>query len=156
MLEEVFSADELPLRFTIDRGGREQVYRAELSYCGNPVCTCSDVNLGLFEQTALMSGGMEAHLTFMFDYRTGKCVFQENEKVDAEFKHQMTATLVKRRFKSWFAKRHARLKKLYRLYRQRHPHTAMTSAPAVTVKVGRNERCPCGSGKKYTICCLGR
>jgi uncharacterized protein DUF1186/SEC-C motif-containing protein len=27
-------------------------------------------------------------------------------------------------------------------------------APAVSVKVGRNEPCPCGSGKKYKKCCL--
>ena len=25
-----------------------------------------------------------------------------------------------------------------------------------TVKTGRNERCPCGSGKKYKKCCLNR
>jgi SEC-C motif-containing protein len=29
------------------------------------------------------------------------------------------------------------------------PHTAVRSAP----KVGRNEPCPCGSGKKYKHCC---
>jgi hypothetical protein len=23
-------------------------------------------------------------------------------------------------------------------------------------KIGRNERCPCGSGKKYKRCCLGK
>jgi len=26
-------------------------------------------------------------------------------------------------------------------------------APAVSTKVGRNEPCPCGSGKKYKKCC---
>ncbi|MEA1948950.1 MAG: SEC-C metal-binding domain-containing protein, partial [Thermodesulfobacteriota bacterium] len=25
-----------------------------------------------------------------------------------------------------------------------------------TVKVGRNDPCPCGSGLKYKKCCLGR
>jgi hypothetical protein len=28
--------------------------------------------------------------------------------------------------------------------------------PAVSVKVGRNDPCPCGSGKKYKKCCLGK
>ncbi|MEO8904222.1 MAG: SEC-C metal-binding domain-containing protein [Polyangiaceae bacterium] len=28
------------------------------------------------------------------------------------------------------------------------------SAPAISTKVGRNEACPCGSGKKYKRCCL--
>ena len=26
----------------------------------------------------------------------------------------------------------------------------------MTMKIGRNEQCPCGSGKKYKLCCLGR
>jgi len=28
--------------------------------------------------------------------------------------------------------------------------------PAARTKVGRNDPCPCGSGKKYKKCCLGR
>ncbi|MGH9904241.1 MAG: SEC-C metal-binding domain-containing protein, partial [Pyrinomonadaceae bacterium] len=24
------------------------------------------------------------------------------------------------------------------------------------MKIGRNAPCPCGSGKKYKLCCLGR
>jgi uncharacterized protein YecA (UPF0149 family) len=29
-------------------------------------------------------------------------------------------------------------------------------ALATGAKVGRNERCPCGSGKKFKHCCLGK
>lgn len=25
-----------------------------------------------------------------------------------------------------------------------------------TKKIGRNEKCPCGSGKKYKKCCMGK
>lgn len=31
---------------------------------------------------------------------------------------------------------------------------SVVTAPRRTVKVGRNEPCPCGSGKKYKDCCL--
>jgi uncharacterized protein YecA (UPF0149 family) len=24
------------------------------------------------------------------------------------------------------------------------------------IKIGRNEKCPCGSGKKYKKCCIGK
>ena len=34
-------------------------------------------------------------------------------------------------------------------------HSQGTSEPAVSNKVGRNEPCPCGSGKKYKKCCGG-
>jgi hypothetical protein len=30
------------------------------------------------------------------------------------------------------------------------------TAPIVRPKIGRNEPCPCGSGKKYKKCCLGK
>ncbi len=29
-------------------------------------------------------------------------------------------------------------------------------APTTGPQVGRNERCPCGSGRKYKQCCLGK
>ena len=38
---------------------------------------------------------------------------------------------------------------------QRTPHAEPTQTPARSmVKVGRNEPCPCGSGKKFKQCCL--
>ncbi|MES3021723.1 MAG: SEC-C metal-binding domain-containing protein [Pseudomonadota bacterium] len=65
---------------------------------------------------------------------------------------------------------HALLARLWLAYRQRHTdHIARLSRryqtmksmgeriafnqPAESHKVGRNESCPCGSGKKYKKCC---
>jgi len=37
------------------------------------------------------------------------------------------------------------------------PPEAVSEAPVAGVKVGRNDPCPCGSGKKYKVCgCTGR
>jgi SEC-C motif len=36
------------------------------------------------------------------------------------------------------------------------PPAPNTQSPARGAKVGRNERCPCGSGLKYKHCCLGK
>jgi len=33
---------------------------------------------------------------------------------------------------------------------------SVVTAPRRAVKVGRNEPCPCGSGKKYKDCCLSK
>lgn len=66
--------------------------------------------------------------------------------------------------------RQSRLPELWAAYQERHPRFqerfARRSAimhglagriaakpPKSTVKVGRNERCPCGSGKKFKTCC---
>lgn len=32
----------------------------------------------------------------------------------------------------------------------------MVGAICLNKKIGRNNQCPCGSGKKYKICCLGK
>jgi preprotein translocase subunit SecA len=39
------------------------------------------------------------------------------------------------------------------LGRSLRPSSAATLAPAARAKVGRNDACPCGSGKKYKKCC---
>ncbi len=49
--------------------------------------------------------------------------------------------------------RHAQLRKLYANYRRKQGFSP-PSEPAVSNKIGRNEPCPCGSGKKYKKCCL--
>jgi hypothetical protein len=50
-----------------------------------------------------------------------------------------------------FSKRHKQLSLLYDHYWQRR----QASLRAKSTKVGRNELCPCGSGKKYKKCCGG-
>jgi uncharacterized protein len=46
------------------------------------------------------------------------------------------------------------------LWRQQNPekskHQANTRSGGITPKVGRNDPCPCGSGKKYKNCCMKR
>ncbi|MBI4473316.1 MAG: DUF1186 domain-containing protein [Acidobacteria bacterium] len=36
------------------------------------------------------------------------------------------------------------------------PASTMVSNRSTVPKIGRNDACPCGSGKKYKKCCLGR
>ena len=41
---------------------------------------------------------------------------------------------------------------IHRYWRE-HRHRSLRFAPVKQRKVGRNEPCPCGSGKKYKVCC---
>ena len=43
----------------------------------------------------------------------------------------------------------------FREHRQRIPSAATSTLRQRTPKVGRNDPCPCGSGKKYKRCCGG-
>ncbi|MFH0800489.1 MAG: SEC-C metal-binding domain-containing protein [Pseudomonadota bacterium] len=49
--------------------------------------------------------------------------------------------------------RHEKLRSLYRRWRMAHPNIAGTT---LDNKIGRNAPCPCGSGKKYKKCCMGK
>lgn len=37
-----------------------------------------------------------------------------------------------------------------------HPAPKQGPRPVASSRVGPNDRCPCGSGKRYKRCCLGR
>jgi hypothetical protein len=56
-------------------------------------------------------------------------------------------------FYTRLAQRHAKLQAVYRHCRQRHLATERAAKIALSKKVGRNDPCPCGSGKKYKKCC---
>ena len=64
----------------------------------------------------------------------------------------------------------ARLEELWKSFRQRHPNYVdrfarryptmkrmgeriVENSPAVSIKTGRNDPCPCGSGRKFKKCC---
>jgi hypothetical protein len=53
-------------------------------------------------------------------------------------------------------KRHSRLKAIYAHCKKRHLAAEKEQLPLQPPKVGRNEPCPCGSGKKYKKCCMGK
>ena len=53
-----------------------------------------------------------------------------------------------------FAQRHARMRNLYRYSRAELWYDAGPPVVHSQAKVGRNDPCPCGSGKKYKKCCL--
>jgi uncharacterized protein YecA (UPF0149 family) len=50
-----------------------------------------------------------------------------------------------------------RLKEHYRLFKAAIDGIRTTATPESRLKkVGRNDPCPCGSGRKYKHCCLNR
>jgi uncharacterized protein len=52
----------------------------------------------------------------------------------------------------------AGITQIYRYFAPMRAQTAASTQPFVRSqpKIGRNEPCPCGSGKKYKQCCMGQ
>ncbi len=121
-------------------------------YCVRMDCGCTETAVNLLEEREVEEA-LDEYPAVFIDYESGNWRIVEQGGQEKAFFRQVADKLKAGDYPAWFRKRHSRLKLLYRIYRQRHPSTK--SLPA-RKKVGRNEPCPCGSGKKYKKCCLGK
>ena len=88
-------------------------------------------------------------LTVFYDYRKASTHAPEYSG-DSRISEQELMGSLKEAYTnldSLLAQRHLVLKKLFRRTHVR------TESPKANVKIGRNDPCPCGSGKKYKKCC---
>jgi len=149
--------------FRVDSGGKR--YLIDDLYCVNPRCKCKEVVLAFFEHdegagrltqvfdVALAPGANPRfeHGPVCTPYEAGR-VFRRWRESDPEALEAIEARRVEmkevgRRLAAKFRERCSGGGKF--------GGPAMTG-PARTPKPGRNDPCPCGSGKKYKRCCMPR
>jgi hypothetical protein len=123
-------------------------------YCVRPGCNCSDVAVSLL---GLGEKHETSHLTdcpvIFLDYKTAGWRIERTASEDTELLNRIAKQLSTEEYTFLFESHHERLKSLYRLYKKRYD---VNPTPVhADRKVGRNDPCPCGSGKKYKKCCLG-
>jgi hypothetical protein len=148
--------------FEFDLAGKHWV--ADDQYCVMPDCDCREVALSFLPLEPSPDGSNKIPSARIpaarYDYTANRIAPIDAPAADqpsltalAEAARAQNPTLLRD-----VKRRHAQLKKLYaRALRQAPEEATATppSEPAVRVepKVGRNEPCPCGSGKKYKKCC---
>jgi len=126
-------------------------------YCTDPECDCDS---GSFQMIELDSQGKETQNTIaLIDYTWSKPISIHNPTLGPQFIGSRLAKAGLEEFKKLLVndgKIIAKLKNSYIVTREEHPHPELQKATAIqkTTKVGRNDPCPCGSGKKYKKCCL--
>lgn len=129
-------------------------YILEDLYCLNPICNCKDTVIDFIALRDDEQINEEEPVTVRFNYQSGGWK-KENEGVIQPHSHQ---ELVREMIKKYpdicklFANRIAKLRNLYQRFKK-DKFPALKSARMLGVKIGRNEPCPCGSGKKYKKCC---
>lgn len=116
-------------------------------YCVNPFCKCENVYLNFFDQNC------KKHVhypkfAFQINYESGE--IKETESI-SEWKAYETIEKFMQDL-DLFKKRHEELKKEVQPYILKKFKNYFIP----TRKLGRNEQCHCGSGKKYKKCCLER
>lgn len=120
-------------------------------YCLLPKCPCTDTNLNIFSVDKVGKTGTEL-CSVSVNYR------KKNWKIIEEVSLPVTLKTVRTTIEGQLPniykqlhKRHVKLKAIYAHCKKKHySPKEVLQLP----KVGRNDPCPCGSGKKYKKCCL--
>jgi hypothetical protein len=129
-----------------------QTWLLDDQHCVRAKCLCQEAALSFFElrSSPQFSGvGSEPTLCIRYAYDTGQIEPLSRAKDERRSGQDFVDALreVLPDLDSVLAKRQALLRRFYRRALSRK--TIRLQAP----KPGRNERCPCGSGKKYKNCC---
>jgi hypothetical protein len=124
----------------------DRVYEAAEAYCPVPKCDCFEVYIGFDTRTP--RGGPKPGSVRVLRSAPPKL---DPNKGRVELLEQLWAAFRARhaRHEERFARRYEIVKKLG----AKMPTTEPTASTSTTRKVGPNDPCPCGSGKKFKKCC---
>ncbi len=131
------------------------------AYCFSPTCRCTDSRLVFYKVLDGIRTAVEPSLEIHYDYKKGKW-FNEGVSYDNQdaLIHAYIAECPD--FREKLKRRQRMLKNLYSDDQERKAFKTTKNFAAaeelsfsfpVMNKTGRNEPCPCGSGKKYKKCC---
>jgi hypothetical protein len=123
-------------------------------YCVKPRCGCTDAHLNLLPVRQEV-GTLEttSSVNVNYDAKTWELAADEPLPCDvATFRRLMESAIPDLHTK--LQARHKKLCAIYAHARKRARATIADSLPQQSV--GRNDPCPCGSGKKFKKCCMGK
>jgi hypothetical protein len=122
-------------------------------FCLLPHCSCRDITLSMLYLDPDDKAKNEFHSVGL-NYQEKKWIELDPEAsslplaaVRSAFEEQIPDLYEK------LPARHVKIKAIYRLCKRKH---FVARQAVATARVGRNDPCPCGSGKKYKKCCLGK
>ena len=128
----------------------DKKYSVSDQYCLRTNCSCTETYLGFvdFDETS-RSGKEVCHVSSDYKKRVWKPVNDRPLKLELSTLRVAMEQQIPDLYET-LRHRHLRIKAIYAFCKKKHsPRTQ----PLVTPKVGRNDPCPCGSGKKYKKCC---
>lgn len=142
---------------TLDFPFQDGLWTVEEHYCVQFECKCTEMRLEFlqYHDPAGRRFSRAAQFGVRYDYKshavsdTGKWPAAAPPWKEFMSALRMAQPSMDARLES----RHMLLKGLY-VQRALKENEAQRPARAASPKVGRNERCPCGSGKKFKHCCL--
>lgn len=140
--------------FTQEVNGKKYVLLD--TYCKNPNCHCCNMLLAIYEFSEEKNKGLKTTKTigtYHYNYKTDKARIEGKDRITVE-------TVVQQVFQKHaeinklFRRRNQVIRKLYSKSKKKYNMEVEQGLKPLEKKIGRNELCPCGSGKKYKKCCL--
>jgi uncharacterized protein YchJ len=120
-------------------------------YCLLPKCPCTDTNLDIISIDKLGKKGKElCFVALNYRKKRWKLVDESSFSISLETVRTAIEEQLPDIYKQMH-KRHIKLKAIYAYCKKKH---YASKQEFELPKVGRNDPCPCGSGKKYKKCCL--
>ena len=142
--------DIFPFARRLEFTHEQETWVIDDQYCCNPKCPCQEAVLSFIRPPqGAERGPLRPTLSISYRYRDGKVSRLDAEK-NARYSEQGLLELLKKAradLDSLLAKRQSLLRRLC----GRGLKTQTIQSP--TPKIGRNDPCPCGSGKKWKRCC---
>jgi len=125
-------------------------------YCVFPKCPCTDIHLCFtpFNEEQSIFPFMTkttAETSIIYNFKNNRWHLEQQTQMSIAPEQLMKALKQNYDIQTIFGDRHKTIRRLYLNYRRQHFQPAL---PIQTVQIGRNDPCPCGSGKKYKKCCL--
>ncbi len=120
-------------------------------YCLLPHCSCSDT---IIELVSNEDTDIETDDLCSFTLKYAKKHWEIPEGISYPIDLGMIRSAIEEQNPGFYKRLHTRHKKLKSIYlscrQKNYSHEPVTN----TQKIGRNDPCPCGSGKKYKKCCM--
>jgi len=125
-------------------------------YCVFPKCPCKDIHLSftLFnEQQSIFPfmTAITAETTIVYNFKSNRWRLETQAKMPISPEQLMNGLKQNYDIQKIFGDRHTTIRRLYLNYRRQNFQPFL---PIQTTSIGRNDPCPCGSGKKYKKCCM--
>ncbi len=120
-------------------------------YCLLPKCSCTDTILNIMPADTFGKAGEElCSVSLKYAKKSWKALEESSLPVSVKAVRSAIEGQIPD-FYERLRKRHLKLKGIYGHCKKRN---FSPKQPIQVPKVGRNDPCPCGSGKKYKKCCL--
>ncbi len=165
---------DFSMAFEIEENGELVYYNEILPYEDKFFIEVSN-GLIIIEDAYCLRNGCRCNRSLLafHSFQDGKQISSEEHIIELDYKKRQNLTihegkgftqsakeifeLLKTKHPNLFKRmeqRHKELAKLYAQYRKKHPLHPVVATATKGAEVGRNDPCPCGSGKKYKKCCL--